>query len=219
VKHIGRVLRDEGAPGEREVEHRQLPEDVLEIGAEPTSRWGPRRWWGWMRSRVRARPRLAVVLIVCVTVLVGLSILAVGSLSRDTPTIADTRRHILALDQRVQRDVEHGDTADLDRFLASDFTLVTPNGEPLTRDDYLLALASGALVFNVVEAVPPIRIFTDGDQAVVAYSLKFDVSDGRTTLKHEAWQTTVWEKRRGRWWMIWSQTTATGGFPPPGAND
>jgi len=208
-----------GTPGEREVEGRQLPEDVLEIGAAPTARWRPGLWWSWMRFRVRARPRLAAALLICATVLVGAAIHALVSPSRDTPNIAESRLQVLALDQRMQRDVEHGDTADLDRLLATDFKLVTPKGELLTRDGYLLALASGALVFNVVEPAPPIRIFTDGDQAVVAYSLKFDVSAGRTTLKHEAWQTTVWEKRHGRWWMIWSQTTATGGFPPPGAHD
>lgn len=103
-----------GPPGEREVEQlRQLPEDVLEIGAQPTARWGPRRWWSWMRSHVRGAPAPRC----CSGCLPSCSWARRDSPSvravMTTPDIADTRLQIRALDQRVQRDVEQGDAVDL----------------------------------------------------------------------------------------------------------
>jgi hypothetical protein len=71
------------------------------------------------------------------------------------------------------------------------------------------------LDFRAFELVAPIGIRTDGDQAVVTFSSRLDVSAGRKHVRHEAWHTEVWERSHDRWQLVWSQTTAIGGFPPP----
>jgi hypothetical protein len=192
---------------------------VLEIGAPATGRSAPQRLWSWVLAHVRGRTRVVAVVLTTAVLLACAAAFVFAYRSSDDQDLAATRNQIRSLEQRERQDVVDANAADLDRLLATDFTLITPDGQLLSRDGYLLALASGDLDFRVFEPVSPIAIHTDGQQAVVNFSSRLDVSSGTRHLKHEAWHTHVWEKSHGRWQMVWSQTTAVGGFPPPTAGD
>jgi hypothetical protein len=194
-------------------------EDVLEIGGPATRSWPPARW---LRRAVapllhgRARV-VAAIASGALLVALGVTAFVMSSHSNGEPDLAATRNQIRALEQRQRQDVVNGDAADLNRLLAPEFMVVTPDGDQLTRDDYLYALTTGDLDFHAFKFVSPVGIRTDGHQAVVTFSSKLDVSAGKTHLRHQAWHTEVWEKTHDRWQVVWAQTTAIGGFPPPRA--
>lgn len=198
---------------------RSHPEDVLEIGAPATGRSAPKRSWSWVLARLHERTWLVAVVVATAVLLVCGVALALAYGTGDDEDLAATRNQIRSLEQRERHDVVDANTADLDRLLAADFTLITPDGQLLSRGGYLDALTSGDLDFRVFEPVSPIAIHTDGQQAVVTFSSRLEVSSGRRHLEHEAWHTHVWERTDGRWQMVWSHTTAVGGFPPPTGGD
>jgi hypothetical protein len=47
-----------------------------------------------------------------------------------------------------------------------------------------------------------------GDSAVARVKLKFKVVAQGQTVQHEGWTTGQFERRDGRWQVVWSQTTA-----------
>ena len=47
-----------------------------------------------------------------------------------------------------------------------------------------------------------------GDSATLRYQTRFDLVVGGTHLTHEAWTTALYERRDGRWQIVWGQTTA-----------
>lgn len=148
---------------------RSHPEDVLEIGAPATGRSAPQRSWSWVLARVHERTWLVAVVVATAVLLVCGVALALAYGNGDDEDLAATRNQIRSLEQRERHDVVDANTADLDRLLAADFTLITPDGQLLSRGGYLDALTSGDLDFRVFEPVSPIAIHTDGQQAVVTF--------------------------------------------------
>jgi hypothetical protein len=47
-----------------------------------------------------------------------------------------------------------------------------------------------------------------GDSATLRYQTAFDVVAGGTHVTHEAWTTALYERRDGRWLIVWEQSTA-----------
>lgn len=119
------------------------------------------------------------------------------------------------LERTRQHALVKPDISVLRQILAPDFRLISPDGEPLSRKDYLDALASGDLVYRVFKAITPIKVRLYGKGAVLTYESQLDVVGGGERLRHKAWHTYVYEQRDGRWQLVWEQATALGGFPPP----
>ena len=100
---------------------------------------------------------------------------------------------------------------------ADDFQVVPPPGFPLARDEYLSAVAAGDIDYLEFKPISPIEVHLYGQAAVLTYISHIDiVVTGIGHLEHDAWHTYLYEKRSGRWQAVWEQTTAVGGFPPPG---
>jgi hypothetical protein len=108
--------------------------------------------------------------------------------------------------------------ADMDvveQLHAAEFRLVPPPGFPLSRDEYLAAIAAGDLDYLVFEPISDVDVRLYGQAAVVTYESTIDiVAAGLGRFTHDAWHTYVYEKRQGRWQVVWEQATAVGGFPP-----
>ena len=121
---------------------------------------------------------------------------------------------VRALDQTELKALVRGDADTLERIIAPDFTLVPPPGEPQTRAQYLESVASGDLDYRVFKPITPVEVVVRDDLAVLTFESHLDVSAGDAHVEHEAWHTHVYEKRDGRWQLIWAQATAVGGFPP-----
>ena len=131
-------------------------------------------------------------------------------------TVALTCQPILAQDETEQlRATEHERlrslvNSDMDtarRLHADDFQLVNPSGATLTKDQYLGQIASGDLDYVVWEP-GPIAVRRFNDAAVLRYQARAQamVAGQRTPLR-SFWHTDVYEKRNGRWQVVWSQAT------------
>lgn len=99
---------------------------------------------------------------------------------------------------------------------ASDFELINPLGEVLTRDVVLGGVGSGALDFLSDTVTSQIRVRLHGNTAVLRYRHTIDiVVAGIGHLTHPAWTTAYYERRRGKWQIVWEQTGAIGPLPLP----
>jgi HAMP domain-containing protein len=99
---------------------------------------------------------------------------------------------------------------------ASDFELINPLGEVLTRDDLLGAVGSGAIDFLSNEVTSEFRVRRHGNTAVLRYQHTIDiVVAGIGHLTHPAWTTALYERRNSHWQIVWEQTGAIGPLPLP----
>jgi hypothetical protein len=108
------------------------------------------------------------------------------------------------------------DSSQLDDILASEFTLITPAGDAWSRQKLLMSVESGELNFRTFQPRSTIEIRLDCEAAVLTYRSEIDVTFGSMHFRHEARHVDGYERRDGRWLKVWAQTTAVGGFPPPG---
>lgn len=102
----------------------------------------------------------------------------------------------------VEADVERAR-----RLHADDFQLVNPAGGTLSKDQYVGQIASGELDYLVWEP-DAIEVRWYGDAAVLRYQARAQVTfAGQKTPLRRFWHTDVYEKRGGRWQVVWSQAT------------
>jgi hypothetical protein len=134
--------------------------------------------------------------------------------SSDKPVAATSLRQLEL--QRLQAQVD-ADVATTDKLLAPDFTLVTPDGSLLTKEDTLGLLKTGNVDFSEIDVLGDIAVRDYGDAAVLTYRAKMSVTvQGAGGLTHDAWDTVVYEEHNGHWQVRSAQTTGVG-FLPPGA--
>jgi Domain of unknown function (DUF4440) len=141
------------------------------------------------------------------------------AISVDRASVAASQRPADALRQAEQTRLQalvDADVAVAGRLIAGDFELINPLGEVLTRADLLGAVSSGAIDFLSDEASSPIRVRRHGNTAVLRYRHTVDIQvAGVGHLTHPAWSTALYERRNGRWQIVWEQTGAIGPLPLP----
>jgi hypothetical protein len=94
------------------------------------------------------------------------------------------------------------------RLHADDFQLITPRGESLSKEQYLGGVESGELDYVVWEPESSIDVRVHGDAAVIRYRSKLEiVVRGQRVPLQRYWHTDSYEKRDGRWQVVWSQAT------------
>jgi ketosteroid isomerase-like protein len=122
--------------------------------------------------------------------------------------VEEVRAAIRQYDAALRR----ADIAALERFWATEYTLVNPRGERVTRADRLANLRSGRTAFDSLAPVLPeerIRIY--GDQDPVAVHTTLLTIGGRYSGHAERGQyraIAIWVRRDGRWQQVASQLTA-----------
>jgi ketosteroid isomerase-like protein len=114
------------------------------------------------------------------------------------PAIERTRLHALV----------DADASTARRMMASDFQAVTPSGDTLSLHDYLGAVAAGVIDYLVFKPVSRIAVRPSGDSAAIRYKVSFDLVAGGTRVIHKGWITELWERRAGRWLLVWEHATA-----------
>jgi hypothetical protein len=164
-----------------------------------------------------SRIRYALVTLAVAAVL--LLAAAVATAKGDGSKGAHKSRQVERLRQieqtRLQALVD-ADVAIESSLLASDFELINPAGDVLTRDDLLGSVGSGALDFLSDEVTSEIRVRLHGNTAVLRYRHTIDIQvAGIGHLTHPAWTTALNERRNSRWQIVWQQTGAIGPLPPP----
>ena len=88
---------------------------------------------------------------------------------------------------------------------ADDFQLVSPSGAALSKEQYLGQIASGELDYLTWEP-ETIEVRRYGDGAVLRYRAQAQaVFGGQRIPLRSFWHTDVYERRNGRWQVVWSQ--------------
>jgi Domain of unknown function (DUF4440) len=101
------------------------------------------------------------------------------------------------------------DTATARKLIAPDFQLINPGGGVSSREDYMEAIDARVIDYLVFEPVSPIAVRLSGDSAALRYQVSFDlIVGGDTHVRHQGWITELYERRHGRWQIVWEQATA-----------
>ena len=91
---------------------------------------------------------------------------------------------------------------------ADDFQLINPLGGTLSKEQYLGGVASGEINYLVWEP-GSIAVRVYGEAALIRYQSELEiVVQGRKVPRQRYWHTDSYEKREGRWQVVWSQATA-----------
>jgi hypothetical protein len=142
--------------------------------------------------------RNAVSMLLCVTALIaGVAVSA-----------EDAKDQIRSVERERLRSLVNADMNAANRLHANDFQLINPLGGALTKDLYLGQVASGEI--DYLEWEPgPIEVRAYGDSAVIRYqaTLKVKVAALPDAPSGRFWHTDLYEKRDGRWQVVWSQAT------------
>jgi hypothetical protein len=143
-------------------------------------------------------------------VAVALVVVAIGALtaSSASPASSSQADHLRAIETTRLRALVDADAATARTLTAPDFQLINPAGAPLSRDDFLGGVEAGVIDFLSLEPRSPIAVRMSGDSATLRYQTAFDVVAGGTHVAHDAWTTALYERRSGRWQIVWAQTTA-----------
>ncbi|MGO8947113.1 MAG: nuclear transport factor 2 family protein [Ktedonobacterales bacterium] len=95
-----------------------------------------------------------------------------------------------------------------DRLHADDFQLITPSGAVLSKEQYLGKIASGELNYQVWGPDAPIDVRLYDRVALIRHRSQLDIIDsGHHVGLRRYWHTDSYERRGGRWQVVWSQAT------------
>jgi hypothetical protein len=101
-----------------------------------------------------------------------------------------------------------GDIETLRSIHADDFQLITPLGVVLSKDEYLGAVENGILNYRVLELASPVDFRFYGIIALIRYRIQIEIDvQGQSYPRAGYWFTDAYEKREGRWQIVWSQGT------------
>jgi hypothetical protein len=110
----------------------------------------------------------------------------------------------------VRRDIERARP-----LHAADFQLITPVGLPLSKDQYLGAIAAGALTYAAWDP-QQIEVRWYGQAAALRYRSSLEVTFGAHHVpRADYWHTDLYEQRGGAWQVVWSQATEIRPVPAP----
>ncbi len=101
-----------------------------------------------------------------------------------------------------------GDMQVAESVHADDFQLITPLGAVFSKAQYLGAVEAGIIRYVVMELDSPVEVRAHGDVALTRYRVQIEVEvQGQRYARAAYWFTDVFEKRKGRWQIVWSQGT------------
>ena len=109
------------------------------------------------------------------------------------------------IERQRLRALATADTVTAAPLHADDYWLITPNGSEMTKDDYLGAIASGQLRYQVFEPVSEIAVLGDAAVMVLRYQARISFDDGPGIT---CWHTDCYRLRDEVWQVVWSQATA-----------
>jgi hypothetical protein len=106
------------------------------------------------------------------------------------------------------RALVRGDIKQAREVHAEDFQLINPAGEALSKEEYLGLISSGEFRYALWEP-EPIAVRVHDTAATLRYRATIEpVFQGRNAGPGQYWHTDLYERRDGRWQVVWSQATA-----------
>jgi hypothetical protein len=136
----------------------------------------------------------------------GLALAAPSAMARSADE-AQVHR-LRTIEQTRTEALVDADTATAGSLMAGDFQAINPAGVVLSKDDLLGGVQAGVVDFLAESPVSPIAVRLYGDSAALRYEVNFDLFFAGIRLTHAAWITALYERREGRWQIVWEQTTA-----------
>ena len=128
---------------------------------------------------------------------------------RGTPGTAVEEDLLREMERALLRALVAKDVKTAEQLHADDFQLINPSGRTGSKAEYLGGVASGAIDFRVWEPDSPIEVRHYGEGAVIRYRSQLEIVVGGQLIPlGRYWHTDVFEKRDGRWQVVWSQATA-----------
>jgi Domain of unknown function (DUF4440) len=116
-------------------------------------------------------------------------------------------RELADVERRRLRALVDADLVTADELHSDDFQLITPGGASLSKGEYLGAIASGSVNYLLLEP-EAIDVRVHRDAGCLRYrSTIHIVFDGREHGPDRFWHTDYYERRDGRWRVVWSQAT------------
>lgn len=135
----------------------------------------------------------------------ALGLLMIGCITDSDQNAADAIRQ---LERERLRALVEADVPRARELHASEFQLVNPRGETLTKDEYIGGIESGRLDYLLWEPISEIAVRMHGDAAVIRYRSRLEiVVDGQRVPEAQYWHTDSYEKLSGQWQVVWSQAT------------
>lgn len=129
-----------------------------------------------------------------------------GSATGGVGTTAD---HLRTIETARLQALVDADTQTARKLMAPDFQVINPGGVVSSRQDYMDAVDAKNIDYLVFEPVSPIAVRLSGDSAALRYRVSFDlIVGGDTRVTHQGWITELYERRQGRWQIVWEQATA-----------
>ncbi len=132
-------------------------------------------------------------------------------------TSGDAEADILRSTERDRvRALVAADTAAAGPLHAPDFQLINPLGGHLSRSEYLGGVAAGQIDYRTWEP-DSMTVRVHGDVGLVRYRSRLEVEVGGQVIPLQRyWHTDAYEKREGRWQVVWSHATLIQSPPPMG---
>jgi len=122
-------------------------------------------------------------------------------------SVNDDRAELVEIERLRLRALVDADVPAARELHADDFQLVTPSGATYTKEEYLDEVASGTIDYRVWEP-HDIHVRVCGDAGCLRYHSRLEiVVAGRTIGLSRYWHTDYYERRDGRWQVIYSHAT------------
>ena len=157
----------------------------------------------------RSHGRTSVWRTVLVLAAAAVALLAAGAAVAASGGRSSEADRLRAIETTRLQALVDADTATARSLMAPDFQAINPGGGVSGREDYMDAVAAGVIDYLVFEPASPIAVRLSGDSAALRFQVSFDlVVGGDTHVKHQGWITELYERRDGRWQIVWEQATA-----------
>jgi hypothetical protein len=152
------------------------------------------------RSRIVAAAALAAI------ATTGMAWLRIGPVSAQTSAgPAAFVAQMQAIERRRVEALVKGEAAVTERLTADDYHLVSPYG---TIDDKAAEIRSAGKGFYISLIPGPIAVRRAGpDAAILRYQIAAVVRLRAGLYEGHYWHTDYYERRRGQWQVVWSQST------------
>ena len=119
---------------------------------------------------------------------------------------APEHAELVQIEQLRLRALVDADVAVAEGIHAHDFQLITPGGDAYSKVQYLGDVASGVIDYRVWEPLD-IEVHVRGDAGCLRYHSNLEIVGGRHIALSRYWHTDYYERRDGRWQVIWSHAT------------
>ena len=122
-------------------------------------------------------------------------------------SLAPEHAELVQIEQLRLRALVDADVAVAEGIHAHDFQLITPGGDAYSKEQYLGDVASGVIDYRVWEPLD-IEVHVRGDAGCLRYHSNLEIIvAGRRIDLSRYWHTDYYERRDGRWQVIWSHAT------------